>query len=265
MSCGYVRYTTALVGGGGAGGAGGTAGGPGAAVLNAGALLRQLSGKQRRDPYTSSFALSHLGFWVDNGSPYYHRNTSYAASVGLEACNRRLNCTLQDALLAVKADAAQRQIPLRYFQFDDHESLDAYHWPATPSTPYLNSESYAQKNAGDVVFQSGVTFLGDDPFSRSAAAPFPTSLYIGHGDTRPCNTDDPPAPFPGDHDGPRCPHVQNRSESGWEWYDGVCVSQAFFEQLMDWGIPAGMKMFEQVCRQRVARELARHPGRPPIC
>ena len=125
--------------------------------------------KQRPDPYGGdSFVLSHLGFWTDNGSPYYHRNASYAISAvrktrffapfvyikailllprqardrhketlkqepaafpqGCEACNAALNCTLQDALLAVKADAVARDIPLRYFQWDDHESLDANFW-----------------------------------------------------------------------------------------------------------------------------------------
>ena len=125
-----------------------------------GDLLLGLSGKSRPNPYRDSFALSHLGYWVDNGSPYYHRNDSYAVSQGLERCNAALNCTLEDGLRAVQADAVERQIPLRYYQFDDHESLDAYHWPETLETPYLNSESFSQRNAGNVVFQSGVTFLG---------------------------------------------------------------------------------------------------------
>ena len=84
----------------------------------AGSLLLGLSGKLRADAYRDSFVLSHLGYWVDNGSPYYHRNTSYGVSKGLGACNARLNCTLQDALLAVRDDARERDIPLRYFQFE---------------------------------------------------------------------------------------------------------------------------------------------------
>ena len=70
-------------------------------------VLLQRGGKARADPYADSFALSHLGFWVDNGSPYYHSNASYAASKGLGACNAALNCTLQDALLAVRDDARE--------------------------------------------------------------------------------------------------------------------------------------------------------------
>ena len=43
----------------------------------------------------------------------------------------------------------------------------------------MNSESAAQVNAGNVVFQDGVGFLGDDPWTPGR--PHPTSLYIGHG------------------------------------------------------------------------------------
>lgn len=233
---GYV-YTTALLSAETRTGLTGT-------MVAAGDFLLTLGGKPRPNPYTDSFILSHLGFWVDNGSPYYHRNDSYAMTKGLEACNAALNCTLEDGLRAVQADAAERKIPLRYYQFDDHESLDAYHWPETLTTPYLNSESFSQINAGDVVFQSGVAFLGKDPWNASARSRFPLALYIGHGDTRPCFYDTG-TPFPGDHDGPRCSGVQNKSISGYEWVDGVCTSESFFEGLMANGTEAGMKMFEQ--------------------
>ena len=102
--------------------------------------------------------------------------------------------------------------------------------------------SAAQVNAGDVVFQDGVLFLGPDPYNRSR--PFPLSLYIGHGDTRPCLYETA-TPYPGDHDGPRCAVVQNASVSGFEWHDGVCVSKDFFAGLMANGSQAGMLMFEQ--------------------
>ena len=123
-------YTTAMVGGAG----------PNSTMVALGDLLLGIGNKTRPNVEAGdSFVLGHLGFWTDNGSPYYHRNTSYGLTSGLEACNARLNCTLQDALLAVKADAEAREIPLRYFQWDDHESLDANFWPATESAPYLTS------------------------------------------------------------------------------------------------------------------------------
>jgi hypothetical protein len=68
-----------------------------------------LSGKQRPDPYGSSsgssggsgssssgrpsFVLSHLGYWVDNGSPYYHRNDSYELSKGRTRKHARAHVT----------------------------------------------------------------------------------------------------------------------------------------------------------------------------
>jgi len=42
--------------------------------------------------------------------------------------------------------------------------------------------------------------------------------------------------------GTACKTVQNESESGFEWHDGVCVSQSFFEMLMRKGKAAGMLM-----------------------
>lgn len=110
-------------------------------MVGVGEMLLGLGNKTRPDPYRTSFMLTHLGFWVDNGSPYYHNNMSYAASKGLGTCNAARNCTLQDALIAVRDDASERAIPLRYFQFDDHQALDAYHWPDTLATPYVYSNS----------------------------------------------------------------------------------------------------------------------------
>ena len=105
-------YTTALVGGAGVN----------ATTTSLGELLLRRGNKSRPDPAAGdSFSLGHLGFWTDNGSPYYHRNASYALTAGLGGCNEALNCTLQDALLAVKADAAARAIPLRYMQWDDRK------------------------------------------------------------------------------------------------------------------------------------------------
>ena len=50
--------------------------------------------------------LSHLGFWTDNGAYYYGAN------------HPGFNNSEQ-ALKAVKADFAAREIPVRYFQWDD--------------------------------------------------------------------------------------------------------------------------------------------------
>jgi hypothetical protein len=211
-----------------------------------------------------------------DGSPYYHRNASYAITAGLDSCNAALNCTLQDALLAVKADAIERDIPLRYFQWDDHESLDANFWPnsvtgmkpsnhihtssnhihtfvlgtrfsmipgvfkcssesrtlesteplhtradfvcTAGSAPYINPKGgYGQLNAGDIVFQDGVLFLGADPYvTDTSTRAFPLSLYIGHGDTSICEQSS--------QTGTVCPQIQNQSQSGYEWHGGVCVS-----------------------------------------
>ena len=150
---------------------------------------------------------------------------------------------MQDALLAVKRDAKARHIPLRYFQWDDHQSLDANFWPSSNSAPYVNPKgSYGQTNAGDVVFQDGVLFLGLDPYDPTHTQRFPLSLYIGHGDTATCAQSS--------QSGTACPLVHDRSRSGYEWYGGqdgggVCVSRSFFDMLMKKGLAAGMKMFEQ--------------------
>ena len=46
---------------------------------------------------------------------------------------------------------------------------------------YVNPKGgYGQRNAGDTVFQDGVLFLGEDPYSpEGRSRPFPLSLYIG--------------------------------------------------------------------------------------
>ncbi len=69
-----------------------------------GDLLLFLGGKQRTNPY-NSFVLSHLGYWTDNGAYYYHTHTNYSNA--------------EEALVAVKYDLLRRNIPVRYFQWDD--------------------------------------------------------------------------------------------------------------------------------------------------
>ena len=79
------------------------------------ALLAE-SGKRPVDPINESFVLSHLGYWVDNGAPYYHTAAAYNISAGMEECSARDSCTQEDALKAVQADARARKIPLRYMR-----------------------------------------------------------------------------------------------------------------------------------------------------
>lgn len=94
------------------------------------------------------------------------------------------------------------------------ELIFCTHGPA----PYLNPKgSYGQRNAGDIVFQDGVLFLGADPYAADISTrPFPLSLYIGHGDTSTCEQSS--------QTGTVCPQIQNQSHSGYEWHGGVCVS-----------------------------------------
>eukprot|EP00035_Acanthoeca_spectabilis_P036154 m.38040 g.38040 ORF g.38040 m.38040 type:complete len:863 (-) comp7769_c0_seq1:47-2635(-) len=69
-----------------------------------GDLLLSKGGKQRTDP-ESDFVLSHAGYWTDHGAFYYHSDSGFSNA--------------EAALKAVKTDLKQRNIPLRYFQWDD--------------------------------------------------------------------------------------------------------------------------------------------------
>lgn len=69
--------------------------------------LLYMGNKTRTDPY-QDFVLSHLGYWTDNGAYYYHLDT-------IPHYNNQ-----EEALKGVKADLIQRQIPVRYFQWDDY-------------------------------------------------------------------------------------------------------------------------------------------------
>ena len=85
-------------------------------MTHLGAALLLESGKTPVNPLNESFVLSHLGYWVDNGAPYYHTTAAYNLSLGMEACSARGNCTQEDALKAVQADAFAREIPIRYMR-----------------------------------------------------------------------------------------------------------------------------------------------------
>ena len=75
-----------------------------------GDVLLAMSGKSRTDPY-EDFTLGHLGYWTDGGSYYYHNKGQYTSE--------------QAALLATKADYKERDIPVRYYQWDDWWTTDS--------------------------------------------------------------------------------------------------------------------------------------------
>ena len=96
-----------------------------------GDVLLCTGGKERVNAY-DVFALSHLGFWTDNGvrarpapcaeisrrpahqpptqAYYYHNTGGYA--------------NMEAALLAVKAALAEAEIPVQYYQWDDWMSQE---------------------------------------------------------------------------------------------------------------------------------------------
>eukprot|EP01006_Ploeotia_vitrea_P018851 TRINITY_DN50659_c0_g1_i1.p1 TRINITY_DN50659_c0_g1~~TRINITY_DN50659_c0_g1_i1.p1 ORF type:complete len:806 (+),score=86.19 TRINITY_DN50659_c0_g1_i1:53-2470(+) len=76
-----------------------------AAMLSYGDVLLKQSGKKRMYPTPPDFALNHLGYWADNGAYYYRHKGPFP--------------TFEPLFKAIKADAEQRQVPLRYFQWDD--------------------------------------------------------------------------------------------------------------------------------------------------
>jgi hypothetical protein len=54
-----------------------------ATLYDWGTHLLQEHAKVRPSP-DASFVLSHLGYWVDNGSPYYHSTAAYNISAGMD-------------------------------------------------------------------------------------------------------------------------------------------------------------------------------------
>ena len=69
-----------------------------AATAAYGAQLRVLANKTKRvDAMRESFVLSHLGYWTDNGAPYYHCGqhcpSAYNQSAGCSECSARGDCT----------------------------------------------------------------------------------------------------------------------------------------------------------------------------
>mmetsp|Transcript_28175 Transcript_28175/g.52614 ORF Transcript_28175/g.52614 Transcript_28175/m.52614 type:complete len:774 (-) Transcript_28175:206-2527(-) len=88
-----------------------------------GEMMMQKGGKTRVSPYVSDFVLSHLGYWTDNGAYYYH----YLPRPPFN--------NSEEALKAVQADAIARDIPVRYFQWDDWWFYNGSPWQyeAVPS------------------------------------------------------------------------------------------------------------------------------------
>ena len=170
-----------------------------------GASLLAESGKTPVDPESESYVLSHLGYWVDNGAPYYHTRAAYNISRGMEACTLSKNCTQEDALLAVQSDAEARKIPLRYFQWDDWAPL-MWSWPPR-------------------AFQDGAShWLGADP--HNASRPYPLSLYNGLW-----------------NGGQNVPFLQKYKWAGVK--NAIPVDAEFFKAIFANGSKAGMVMMEQ--------------------
>ena len=128
----------------------------------------------RVDPYSKdNFMLSHLGFWTDNGAYYYGAN------------HPGFNNSEQ-ALKAVKADFAAREIPVRYFQWDDWWMM------SDGDTPGMTS--WTPK---PTVFPSGfadwldvpISMVGRNPLSNrksarenTGGAPRPRQCSLGAAD-----------------------------------------------------------------------------------
>lgn len=110
-----------------------------------GDVLLSMSGKSRTDP-CDDFTLGHLGYWTDGGSYYYHNKGEYASE--------------QAALLATKADYRKRDIPVRYYQWDD--------WWTTDSAGDI--PGIRNWNPDPTVFPSGMTDWLGEPLAMYAPA-----------------------------------------------------------------------------------------------
>jgi len=129
--------------------------------------LLGLGQKARTDPQ-SDFVLSHLGYWTDNGAYYYHQHTNFS--------------TAEDALKAVKADLGRRDIPVRYFQWDDWwmesegDQPGILSWQPNPQifpsgfTDWLGEplSMYAPMYSKDNVWNTSYTWKLDPAGGRSA-------------------------------------------------------------------------------------------------
>ena len=111
-------------------------------------------GEKQRVQYSDDFILSHLGYWTDHGAFYYHQHPGFENA--------------EEALKAVKADAEKRDIPLRYFQWDDWWYSQAHgdvgglmEWQPLPN-----------------VFPSGMTTWLDTPLSLYVAMYNADNIYV---------------------------------------------------------------------------------------
>ena len=173
-----------------------------AATAAYGAQLRVLANKTKRvDAMRESFVLSHLGYWTDNGAPYYHCGqhcpSAYNQSAGCKECSARGNCTFEDALLGVRDDALRRSIPLRYFQWDDEESLNPTSWPPSRfpdgASHWLGNDSYGMTPTPmSLSLYNGEWSGSDGTVDPSTGAPYAFTCATGPGSARPgCVATDP--------------------------------------------------------------------------
>ena len=165
------------------------------------------------------------------------RMSAFAQSRGCEACAKRGNCTLEDALLAVRDDAKRQAIPLRYFQWDDWASLNPTAWPPR-------------------AFPDGAThWLGNDPFALNASAPFALALYNGEWSSE-----------NGSVSRATGRAYAFRCAAGFEGeLSAGCIAtdSSFFIDVFANGTTAGMSMFEQdyICSTTAATSRALGVGR----
>lgn len=189
------NHTTAIVGGHGVNGT----------LMLLGDLMLSLSGKSRVDPYAAdNYMLSHLGYWTDNGAYYYGAN------------HPGFNDSEQ-ALKAVKQDLNKREIPVRYFQWDD------WWMESDGDTPGMTSWTPKQ-----TVFPSGFTDWLGTPLSMYAPMYSARNVWINDYTWK---------------------HDVGTSAVGGSPADSpasvIPLDPAFYLDLFRNGSKIGMKMFEQ--------------------
>eukprot|EP01060_Flectonema_neradi_P036842 TRINITY_DN721_c0_g1_i5.p1 TRINITY_DN721_c0_g1~~TRINITY_DN721_c0_g1_i5.p1 ORF type:complete len:770 (+),score=161.41 TRINITY_DN721_c0_g1_i5:67-2310(+) len=122
-------------------------------LVSFGDQLLKRSGKERVDA-KKDFVLSQLGYWTDHGGYYYQTHPNFSNA--------------EDALLAVKADAKNRSIPIQYFQWDDwwYYQYEGDTGGLMEWQPYPN------------VFPSGMTKWLDMPLSLYVAEYNRYNIYV---------------------------------------------------------------------------------------
>ena len=133
--------------------------------------LLKKGGKTRTAlPHPTDLSLNTLGYWTDNGAWYHYLCSECCGGGGSQGnCPCPTECggneTLEDVMLAVKADWARRKIPANYFMFDswwyqkdgDPGANATHPWPVRGSGGVVSWTPEPQ------VFPSGLTSWLDLP------------------------------------------------------------------------------------------------------